>query len=118
MSDTIFKIVLSLIPIMCTLITAVFIPWIRTKISTEKLGQYITWASKAVEAAEQLYPDKHIGAIKKEYCVEFLTNLVNKDKVNITAEQMDVLIESAVKELKLKKEIEALKKELAKINEN
>ena len=41
-----------------------------------------------------------MGAEKKEYVVKFLTEQFNKNKVVITEEQMNILIESCVKQMK------------------
>ena len=38
---------------------------------------------------------------KKEYVVNFLNEMFNKNKVVITSKQIEILVEAAVKELKL-----------------
>lgn len=101
MNDTLFKVILSLVPLLCTIITCVIVPFVKSKFTTEQLNQIYTWASYAVKAAEMLWTESGKGTEKKAYVVKFLTSMFNKDKEVITEEQMDVLIESAVKELKL-----------------
>lgn len=99
MNEILFRLILALIPVLGTIITAFVIPYIKEKIGTEKLAKYEYWASMAVNAAEMIYSETGMGKSKKEYVVNFLSNLFNKNKVVITTEQLDVLIESAVNEL-------------------
>ena len=55
------------------------------------------WVTVAVGAAEQIYKEKGQGKEKKEYVVEFLDSI----GVKLTIEELNVLIESAVKELNI-----------------
>ena len=48
-----------------------------------------------------LFKEQGMGGTKKEYVVNFLNEMFNKNKTVITSEQIEVLVESAVKELKL-----------------
>lgn len=101
MDERIFQIILALIPILGAIITGFIIPFIKEKIGAEKLAKYEYWASMAVKCAEMLFKEQGMGEIKKEYVVNFLNEMFNKNKTVITSEQIEVLIESAVKELKL-----------------
>lgn len=65
---------------------------------SEKLNQYLIWAKQAVQYAEMVFTD---GKVKKSYCVAFLSSLINQDGIILTDEQIEVIIESAVQELKL-----------------
>ena len=101
MDERIFQIILALIPILGAIITGFIIPFIKEKIGAEKLAKYEYWASMAVKCAEMLFKEQGMGETKKEYVVNFLNEMFNKNKTVITSEQIEVLIESAVKELKL-----------------
>lgn len=101
MDERIFQIILALIPILGAIITGFIIPFIKEKIGAEKLAKYEYWASMAVKCAEMLFKEQGMGETKKEYVVNFLNEMFNKNKVVITSEQIEVLVESAVKELKL-----------------
>lgn len=101
MNEVLFKIILGLISILATIITGIVVPYIREKIGNEKLAKYKEWASLAVECAEMIFAEQGMGQSKKEYVVNFLNRMFNKDKVVITPEQIEILIESAVKEMKL-----------------
>ena len=101
MDDRIFDLILCLIPVLGTILTVYIIPLIKEFIGNEKLAKYEEWALMGVKAAEMLFHEKGMGATKKEYVVNFLNEMFNKNKIVITVEQIDVLIEAAVKQLKL-----------------
>ncbi|HQA59201.1 MAG TPA: phage holin, LLH family [Acetivibrio sp.] len=89
-----------LIPILGTIITSILVPFLRQKITKEQREEIYFWVKIAVGAAEQIYKEKGQGKLKKEYVVDFL---VSKG-INITIEELDVLIEAAVKELNMAQE--------------
>lgn len=99
MDDRLFQVILALIPIAGTILTVYIIPYIKEKIGSEKLAQYQEWANLAVKCAEMLFTESGMGAEKKEYVVNFLNDMFNKNGVVITEQQLDVLIEAAVQEL-------------------
>ena len=101
MDDKLFALVLALIPVMGTILTVYIIPLIKEKIGNEKLVKYEYWADIAVRAAEMLWKESGKGEDKKAYVVDFLNNMFNKDKVVITEQQIELLIESCVKQMKL-----------------
>lgn len=100
MDSRLFEIILALIPVLGAVITYFIVPYIRTIIDAAKLAQYKEWASLAVKTAEMLWRETGHGEDKKTYVVNFLTDMFNSRKIVITEEQMNVLIESAVKEMK------------------
>ena len=101
MNDVLLKIILGLISILGTVITCIVVPYIKEKLGNEKLAKYEYWASMAVSAAEMIFKEQGMGETKKEYVVNFLNDMFNKDKIVITKEELEILVESAVKELKL-----------------
>ena len=101
MNDVTFKIILALISILGTILTGVIVPYLREKIGSEKLAKYEYWTATAVKCAEMIFREQGTGADKKEYVYNFLNEMFNKNKIVITDEQLNILIESCVKELKL-----------------
>ena len=99
MNETLFQIVLCLIPIFGIIITTFVIPLIKSKVDAEKLNKIVKWTGYAVKCAEMIYNESGQGKLKKEYVINFITNMFNKDKVVITYEQMEILVEAAVQEL-------------------
>ena len=55
-------------------ISAFVIPWLKRKISAEKLAEVAEWVQIAVTAAEQIYNGPGRGEEKKAYVLEFLTS--------------------------------------------
>lgn len=84
----------ALITLLATLITTFLIPYIKKKISAEKLEELKTWISIAVKAAEQLYGSK-TGQQKKEFVLSFL---IDKGII-FDAAEVATLIEAEVYKL-------------------
>lgn len=99
MDDKLFDLILALIPIICTILTVYIIPFIKAKIDNENLVKYEEWVNMAVRAAEILFIGSGKGSDKKAYVVKFLTDMFNQNKITITEEQMNILIESAVQQM-------------------
>jgi LL-H family phage holin len=102
MKKDILYLIQIVIPVACSLITGFVIPWLRSKIENEKLEYMEKWAIYAVKSAELTFPDKKQGAKKKEFVVKFLNSMFNSKKIVISTEQINILVEYAVKELKEK----------------
>ena len=101
MDDRLFQIILAVVPVLCTILTAYIVPYIKAKIGTEKLSKYEYWVNIAVKAAEMIWTETGHGTDKKQYVVEFMNNMFNSKKIVITEEQINLLIESAVKNMKI-----------------
>lgn len=100
MNDKVFEVILTLIPVLGAIITYFIVPYIKANVDSTKLAQYKEWANLAVKTAEMIWKESGYGEDKKAYVVKFLADMFNSKKVVITEEQMNVLIESAVKEMK------------------
>ena len=59
------------VAILSALVTTFLIPYIKKKLSAEKLAELQKWVGIAVEAAEQIYGSK-TGKQKEEYVMAFL----------------------------------------------
>lgn len=101
MDDKVFQIILAIIPVLCTILTVYIIPLIRGKIGTENLAKYEYWVNIGVRAAEMIWKETGHGADKKQYVVDFMNKMFNSKKIVITEEQINLLIESAVKNMKI-----------------
>ncbi|TCU74216.1 superfamily 6 holin (LLH) [Tissierella praeacuta] len=95
--DIIVKVI---IPILGAILTYLIVPFIKSKTTKEQRENIYFWVKVAVGAAEQIYREKGEGKLKKEYVVAFLTS----KGIDITMEELDVLIEAAVKELNMIKD--------------
>ena len=100
MDERLFQVILTLIPVLGAIITYFIVPYIKTNVDSAKLAQYKEWATLAVKSAEMLWRETGHGTDKKQYVIDFLNKMFNSKKIVITEEQMNVLIESAVKAMK------------------
>lgn len=86
-----FEIVISIISVIAS---CFIIPWLKEKLSAEKLERLVKLVKIAVEAAEQLY-GSGTGQQKKEYVVSFLLS----KGIVFDANEVEAIIESAVLQL-------------------
>lgn len=77
------------------LLTTFLIPWIRTKISNEKLKEIQKWTSVGVKAAEMIYNESGMGDVKKNYVRRFLESKGYK----LDIDTVDALIEATVRDM-------------------
>lgn len=84
----------AIIALASALITAFFIPWIKSKVSAEKRNEFLDWVGIAVKAAEQLF-DSDCAMQKKAYVINFL----NSKGYKLSSGDMSNAIEAAVLEL-------------------
>lgn len=76
-------------------ITAVVIPYIRSRTSAQQRAEINAWVRIAVSAAEQVYAGSGRGAEKKAYVLEWLA----AHGVTVDEGKLDAMIEAAVLEL-------------------
>ena len=96
-SDAFVNITKCVIVLLGTIITYIVVPYIKTKTTEKQRDNIYFWVQVAVNAAEQIYVEKGMGMIKKKYVVEYLRN----KGINISEEDLNILIEAAVRELNL-----------------
>lgn len=90
------KIAILIVAAITTLVGTFIIPWLKVNIDAAKLEKLLAIAKIAVEAAEQIYSASGMGELKKQYVANYLAERGYKLDTN----QLDVVIESAVKEMK------------------
>ena len=105
MDEKLFQVILAIIPVLGTILTVYIIPFIKAKIGNENLSKYEYWVNIAVKAAEMIWKETGHGADKKAYAVEFIDKMFNSKKTVITTEQINALIESAVKNMKIEEKM-------------
>ena len=82
------------------LISRYLIPWIKEKCDTDKLALAEKWVKYAVLKAQQvLWAEK--GQDRKAFVTEFLKEILIAKNIALSDEQLDVLIEAAVKQMKI-----------------
>lgn len=90
------QVIVAIIGLLATVLTTVCIPYIRSITSSEKYNHLQVWVTVAVEAAEQIFKGTGLGSQKKEYVLKFL----EEKGFKIDEKELDIMIESAVLELK------------------
>jgi type II secretory pathway pseudopilin PulG len=97
-NEGIVQIILAVIALLGTVITAIVAPYIRAKYTAEKRQEAYEYVTIAVRAAEQvLKAIDPSGEKRKAYVLAFMDQMGLK----VTDDELDVMIEAAVKELNL-----------------
>lgn len=89
------------------IITGFLIPYVRAKTKKEKEdGEMITfenikaWVMVAVKSAEMIFTTPGAGAEKLQYAMEYMNSFLASKGISMDGQQIRMLIESAVLELK------------------
>ena len=98
MDDITMMILKIVISVCAALITAYVIPYIRTLKNDARYKRLIDMVTVAVQAAEQVIKDD--GAKKKEEVMSFVSEWLKKQGIQITHEELNQLVESAVYAMK------------------
>ncbi len=88
------EIIQAILALISVLITTFLIPFLRKKLSAEKLEELKKWVGIAVNAAEQLYGSK-TGQQKKDYVISFLLS----KGITFDAKEVETMIEAEVYKL-------------------
>ena len=100
MDEIIFEVIKIIVMVAALVVARYLIPWLKEKIGADKMAQIEKWATYAVEMAQQVHWAKP-GEDRKAIVTEFLREILIAKNISISDEQLDVLIEAAVKELKM-----------------
>lgn len=100
MNEILFEVLKVVIMVAVLLITRYVIPWVKGCIGADKLELAEKWAQYAVLKAQQvMWADN--GPERKAYVTEFLKELLIEKNIALSDEQLDILIEAAVKQMKI-----------------
>ena len=100
MRDIILEVLKLTIMIATLLITRYAIPWIRAKTENSVMQALIDWSMQAVMAAEQTHA-AGTGAEKKAIVTEFIKKLLIQKNISLSDEEIEMLIEAAVRQMKM-----------------
>lgn len=95
MENVMYQILSLVLTIIGLVITYFVVPWLKTKISNQKLTTIEMWVNIAVAAAEQMKAAGLITGDKKTEVIKFIRN----KGITITDQELDALIEAAVFEI-------------------
>ncbi len=100
MNEILFEIIKAVVMVAALVITRYLVPWLKEKIGADKLATAEKWAKYAVLKAQQVLWEQG-GQDKKAYVTEFLKEILMAKNIALSDEQLDVLIEAAVKQMKI-----------------
>lgn len=100
MDEIIFEVIKLVVMVAALVVARYLVPWIKDKIGADKLAQIEKWTKYAVEMAQQVRWTE-TGEDKKAIVTEFLRGILTAKNIALSDEQLDVLIEAAVKEMKI-----------------
>lgn len=100
MNEIIFEVIKIVVMVAALVITRYLVPWIREKIGAERMTEVEKWVRFAVLKAQQVMQSE-TGADKKAYVTQFLKELLMAKNISLSDEQLEVLIEAAVKQMKI-----------------
>lgn len=100
MNGIIFEILRLVVLLAVFVVTCYLIPWIRGKIGQDRLDEITKWVNAAVLMAQQVYYAS-TGAERKAIVVDLLKDILIAKNISISDEQLDLLIEAAVKQMKM-----------------
>ena len=108
MNEILFEVIKVVVMVAVLVITRYLIPWLKAKIGADKLAVAEKWVKYAVLKAQQVLWEKN-GQDKKAYVTEFLKEILIAKNIALSDEQLDVLIEAAVKQMKIEENSEGKK---------
>ena len=108
MNEIVFEALKLLIMIVFFLASCYLVPWIKSMIGQNRLDEIKSWTNAAVLMAQQVYYAK-TGPERKAIVVELLKSMLTAKNISITDEQLDTLIEAAVKAMKMEENKSASK---------
>lgn len=89
-------IVQAVIALLATIITAVVVPYVKSKTTVSQQKEIDIWIAIAVMSAEQIYSGTGKGSEKKEYVLHWL----EEHNVIVDEDKIDAMIEAAVYQMK------------------
>ena len=109
MRDIVLELLKLTIMIATMLVTHYLIPWLKAKTQNETMHALIDWAVQAVLAAEQCHQAVS-GPERKAIVTKFIKQILEQKNIALSDEEIDVMIEAAVKQMNAAKEIGATAK--------
>ena len=94
-TNSVIEIGTIIIALLGAIITYIVVPFIKKKTTKQEYENIEFWIGVAVNAAEQIFSEPDMGEKKKAYVIGFL----KKMGIKISMDQLEVLIEAAVREI-------------------
>lgn len=98
-NETINLLFKALISLLSILITGFLIPWLKNKIGEQKFAKIVEYTDLAIRTAEMIFTVEEWKE-KKEYVLAYIIDKVKDVGIDLTAEDVNNLIESEVNRIK------------------
>lgn len=92
-------VVQAVITLIAVIISAVVIPWIKSKVSVSQWKNLTVYAETFVKCAEMIFRGTALGKDKKKYVLRKLTELCEERGLEFSADEIEAAIEEAVKNM-------------------
>ena len=99
MNDYMSIIVKIVVSVLLVIISRYLIPYLKSLYDDVKWKKFLDMVYDAVDAAEQIIKEPKSGEQKKEMVVSFIKEYLSKLGVTVTEEELNILIEAAVKRM-------------------
>lgn len=100
MSEVMFEILKVIVMMTILVFMRYIIPFVNARIGSEKLEMVDKWVHTAVLMVQQVHNAKP-GPERKAIVVEIIREMLIRKNIDISVEQLDMLIEAAVKTMKM-----------------
>lgn len=100
MSEMMMEILKVIVMLAVLLVIKYLIPLIKAQIGAKQMDEIRAWVKDTVLMAQQVY-DAKSGPERKAIVVDLLHNILIKKNIDISEEQINTLIEAAVKAMKM-----------------
>lgn len=100
MSEMMMEILKVIVMLAVLLVTRYLIPWIKAQIGEKQMDEIRAWVKDTVLMVQQVHEAKP-GAERKAIVVDLIRKMLIKKNIDISEEQLDTLIEAAVKAMKM-----------------
>lgn len=87
------------ITLLGTIITLMFVPWLKTKLDSNQWNNLNEYAAVFVRCAEMIFKGTNLGKDKKKWVVEKLTVIAEEHNLKFSADAIEAAIENAVKNM-------------------
>lgn len=102
-TEIIFHVACAVVGVTTLVIARYLVPWLKLHITQQQAQQIEFWANKGTYYAQQFLGDSP-SLNRKEAVFGFLRTVRDEQKLPFTDDQIEVLIEAAVKQLKMDEE--------------
>ncbi len=100
MSEIIFEVLKVIVMLAVLVFMRYVIPWVKARIGSENLKLVEKWVNTAVLMVQQVHYAK-TGAERKAIVIDMLRGILIQKNISISEDQLDALIEAAVKTMKM-----------------